>query len=312
MRGHTWLGLALLGGCAVPSLGEQEQSIVGGELAQPSEFPTTVAIEYGPGDWFCTASLIEPDWVLTAAHCVEGETAGNLFVRFDDANINDSSGGREIAVAEIHGNPGYDGYAWDNDIAVLKLSESVTDRTVTPIHRDPLVASTMVTEVGYGDADNHGGGSGVLRKLITPTVDCDTTGDSSLSNANVLCFDASDGNASCYGDSGGPAYVITANGLEVAGITSGGTTNSCTRGWDIYTAVAGELAFVDQYVPMATDPGDPGDPGNPGDPNPTDPTDPSDPGNPDTHSGGCNTGHGGGLLVAGLASLLIVLRRRRG
>jgi MYXO-CTERM domain-containing protein len=230
--------------------------------------------------------------------------------------INDATGGYEVAVAALHPDPAFNDNDWDNDIALIKLATSVTDRTPTPVHRTTVAFATMVTEVGYGDADNNGGGSGILRKLVTPTVDCAMANDSSISNANLLCFDASDGNSSCYGDSGGPAYITVNGALEVAGVTSGGTGNRCTQGWDLYTSVPGEMAFVDSI--MGTTPPNP-DP-DPSDPDPTDP-DPMnpDPSNPDPDgmngdhkdNGGCSTsGGGGGLLL--VAAAMIARRRRRG
>jgi len=300
------LGLLVAPACVTPFYeSSTDQAIVGGTLVQPSDFPTVVALENTPSNWFCTGTLIDKDWVLTAAHCVAGETAAGVNIRFDDANINDTTGGKVVAVAEIHANPGYNDVDWDNDIALIKLATSVTDREPTPVHRPTIPAATMVTEVGYGDADNNGGGAGVLRKLVTPTVDCAMAADPGITNANLLCFDASDGNASCYGDSGGPAFVPVNGKLEVAGITSGGTANSCTQGWDLYTSVAGEIAYVDMI--LGTGPGPDPDP----DPNPNpDPTpDPTDPGGGKVGSSSCNTSGGsGGLVLVGLA--LILWRRR--
>ena len=43
------------------------QKIVGGHEAKPNQFPWLVALFANA--WFCSASLISDEWVLTAAHC---------------------------------------------------------------------------------------------------------------------------------------------------------------------------------------------------------------------------------------------------
>src|SRR4051812_19278101 len=99
----TRLALALaVPACAAPGTSMLDQSIIGGQTATTSEFPTVVDLEHTPGDWFCTGTLIDKDWVLTAAHCVEGETSAALHIRFDDNNINDGGGGKVVAVMAIH------------------------------------------------------------------------------------------------------------------------------------------------------------------------------------------------------------------
>lgn len=287
----------------LPTTSATESNIVGGAVAQTSVYKTVVALEGGPGQWFCTGTLIAPEWILTAAHCVEGETATGIKIRFDDDDVNNTSGGTEVAVAEVHAHPGYDGVAWDNDIALIKLAAPQTDRTPTPIHRGVAAPGTSMIQVGFGSTDDNDTGAGILHELTTTSIDCTGTGDTTISGANVVCFDQRDGNGTCYGDSGGPSFVDVGGSLEVAAITSGGTVESCLDGFDIQTAVAGELEFVD-LIMGAPDPTDPTNP-DPTNPDPTDPDNAKS-----TDGGGCNAGGSAGLLL-GLAGLAIRRRRRR-
>ena len=111
---------------------------------------------------------------------------------------------------------------------------------------------------------------------------------------------------------GGPPSLAGST-KAVAGLGSGGTDNSCTRGRDVYTAISAELPFIDSVLPQATTP--PTDPTTPTDPtNPDAPGDPVDPDDDDTDHPpqihGCSTGGStGGLVAIGLA--LLALRRRR-
>ena len=286
-----------------------EQGIIGGESAVPADYPSVVALEEQPGNWFCTGTLIAKNWVLTAAHCVaDGPTTG-LHVRFDDADVNDTTGGKVVAISEVHAHPMFDWEAWDNDIALVKLAEDVTDRTPTPVLRDVVMPGTAVMDVGYGVADNNDMGGGLLRRVRKTTADCAGANDPGVSGANLVCMDASDGRGSCFGDSGGPTFATVNGALVVAGVTSGGTGEACGAGWDLYTSITAELAFIDTTMSAPSNP-DPTNP-DPANPDPTNP-DPTGTEEPKDDSGGCSTGGSrGGLFAIGLALAAIVRRRRR-
>ncbi|HEY4055705.1 MAG TPA: serine protease [Kofleriaceae bacterium] len=315
--------LALPACVAGQELGTQSQDIIGGTTAVPSDYPSVVGVEFDPGDWFCSGTLIDSQWVLTAAHCVLDEDTlapetDPMNVRFGASEINSGSGGTVVAVSEVHYNTGYDGEAWDNDIALLKLATPVTNVTPTPLYRTQLAAGSMVTEVGYGASSNnqHNDGAGLLRKVNKTTVACSGANDPTILDANLICMNANDGSGSCYGDSGGPALFMNGGVLTVAGVTSGGDGELCGQGFDLYTSVAAEIAWVDTTM-GATDPGtgsgSDGTGSGSGSGSGTG-TGGDDDGTDTHHSGGggCSTsGSNGGLAFIGLAAVAIVRRRRR-
>ena len=193
MKRAIAFGLVALPACTTDGLGTTSQEIIGGQTTQSSDWKSVVALEDTPGQWFCTGTLITDQWVLTAAHCMEGETPAKLHVRFDTNDANNGQTGHAVAVAEIHSNPAFDYNAWDNDVALIKLAAPVTDRTPTPINRDTVSFGAQLIDVGYGVSDNNDGGGGILRKVSKVTADCAGANDPGIVNDNLLCFDASDG-----------------------------------------------------------------------------------------------------------------------
>lgn len=304
----------MMAACVEPvELDHADQQIVGGTQVTSADFPTVVGLLQGGNNWFCTGVLVDKDWVMTSASCFDG--VGTAQVRLDDSTLGDG-GGRTVAIAEIRKHPSFDinSNTWAHDLALIKLAQPVTDRVPSIIRRDPVAIASSVTQVGFGVRNNNGDGGGQLRSLATSSIDCAQANDNGISNANLICFDAGDGNGSCYGDGGAPALI--GPNKAVAGIASGGTSNSCTQGLDVYTSIAAEVAFIDAVLPAATPPTQ--DPPADGEPPPTTEPDPADPQDPDGGNDrrvptvrGCDAGGGAGSTGALLALGLALLARRR-
>lgn len=208
-------------------------AIIGGEEATPGEFPFQVALVTAARRFqFCGGTFIDGDWVMTAAHCVDGGTDPESIKVLAGAH-NKLTDGEIIDVERIHIHPEYASQASiSSDIALLKLSgEHMYPRIelLTPERIDLSKPGTIATTIGWGLTSDGGQSSDVLKKLdaeIISNAECEThLGDKVLDS--TICAGKLGSNESiCNGDSGGPLMVRYRSRWMQVGITSFGT-NIC-------------------------------------------------------------------------------------
>ena len=74
---YTYMQLSSQGSCGMKG----KSRIVGGSAAEENEWPWQAFIMDNKKNQFCGGSLIDTQWVLTAAHCVDGESKNTVQVR---------------------------------------------------------------------------------------------------------------------------------------------------------------------------------------------------------------------------------------
>ena len=240
-----------------------EPEIIGGRRADPGEYPFQVAILFSDVQdrWsaqFCGGTLISPDTVLTAGHCIVGARAGDIDV-LAGTNRLLPGGGRRVHARALRLHPGYSDFTLANDIGIIQLGENLPYATITPAmagQESLYPAGTEATTIGWGDRDirlDHEYYPRYLREVEVPIVsdeDCGEAYPGELFPDQMVCAgDMVDGGEdSCFGDSGGPLMIPDGDDWLQVGVVSSG--RGCARRPfpGIYTEVSAYTQFVGRYL----------------------------------------------------------------
>jgi secreted trypsin-like serine protease len=236
-------------------------SIVGGDSADPADWPYAVAI-FRKGHMHCGGSVIAPTKVLTAGHCVAGFNLANFQVITGRPNLRDQVTGQVIGVSSGRVHPDFEQTGL-HDVAVLNLAQPTSAPPIalaTPQQNAAATgAGTRLRVAGYGATNPFGIHLSPFLKQTSEIVRTDRrcmkayTSDLYAPDSMICALGSKRKKAgrfkihtsACSGDSGGPLVADTPTGpLEVGTVSFGGALCGLPSAPTVYSRVSASLGFI--------------------------------------------------------------------
>lgn len=211
--------------------------------------------------------MVADRWVVTAAHCVEGQSAdlisvviGEHTITSDDDDYDDIR--KNLELEEIIMHEDYNSATTEHDIALLKLKEPLDLSVYTPACLpESGVDFTGETAWVYGWGTTEMGGDieDTLRETTQTIlsndecmtkegeIDGNTQSMAGSITDDMLCGEAT-GQDSCQGDSGGPFTVEVDGSHQLVGVVSWGYGCAVEGLPGVYSSVSYHREWLDMHM----------------------------------------------------------------
>ncbi len=225
---------------------------VSGARSEPFDAVALVTLSSGE---VCSAVLVAPDKLVTAAHCFEnGVTVRQVaFEKGLPLKATALHPAYEAALKRgetLAKNPALGSF----DVATLTLAAPVEDRKPVRIYRgEALSKGKLLSLVGYGDTGLGAGTKRFAQTHVGRWIDRDSAFGENFHD--LLLLDSRSGSGACPGDSGGGVFAKTPAGYELVGVVDGvndllypgfpvSTCDRCPQGIGVITRLAGHGEFL--------------------------------------------------------------------
>ncbi|XP_047526033.1 chymotrypsin-2-like [Pieris napi] len=256
------LSQGLCGGVDVSEAIDGDSRIIGGQNASPgmAKYQVSIRAHSGKKEWHtCGGSIINQQYVLTAAHCIVKKRTNELSIVVGSHQI--KTGGQRYKIKKLVPHEQFSKATWKNDVGVVQVEGNIKfNDNVQPIElfKQDIYVGTKCLLTGWGKVDlkkniypndlqmlyfktvsNYGCSKKLyLRESVRPGLPL---------NIGQLCAKHPSHKGVCHGDGGGPLVLERGNKYIQIGVVSWGV--SCAEDFpDVFASVPGNYNWIQSKI----------------------------------------------------------------
>ncbi|CAH4035081.1 chymotrypsin-2-like [Pieris brassicae] len=256
------LSQGLFGEVNISEAIDGDSRIIGGKAATPgmAKYQVSIRGHKGKEEWHtCGGSIINQQYILTAAHCIVGKQANDLSIVVGSHQIKSSGDHYKIKKLVPHEN--FSKASGKNDVGVLQVEGNIQfNNNVQPVElfKQTVPVGKKCLLTGWGKVN--------LKKNIYPNnlqmLYFQTISNNECTqklhrrasfrpglpiNNGQVCAKRPNNQGTCHGDSGGPLVIEEGNKFLQIGVVSWGIP--CAEDFpDVFASVSGNYNWIQSKI----------------------------------------------------------------